>query len=751
MKILTEQELHKDLIDKFNKPISSIVFNTEELETDDKTLKGAINEVFNKDDRIKQILIGICKTKGIEISRKASLNKVISEIINKLLGYVKEQKSIKKELEESQEQNRKIVITLDDLISVDEIKIDNGEVTHEIDDDDVIIKITNGKPISKSEMKTLTKEVTDSKTSSSNEFPENIQYDKEGFTGKLSKDGESIVISGNKVSSDSITETDVRTSSTDNFESTISYNHNGYSGVLYKDGESFISNVSSTSDSKIETDARLSLTDDFPSSIPYNSEGYSGILYKNGRPIETYAGGTSNADSKIETETKTSDSDNFPETIEYSKDGYTGTLKKNGSPKINQTGTSEDSKVVTKNEIRRSEYFPERYISYNEDGYTGTLYKDGEPTLVRGNGETKIVTETRTYDTFDEPYSVSYYKDGYAGDLTLTGEMKLTNATSGKKIRETKTQSYKRFEDTILYYKQLDFGYLHKVGDIKEDIKKVTKYAEVTRYGYSGDLKETTEYSDDDGYTGTLYKDGNLQPPSGPITKTVTVTVKRIALEKYGADFYNYDRDGFKGRLKFVKYANEDEINKYLNKWLENQDDSILFNNPIDIVYTGEVTKPAVTKYSQKYKGVVSKQESITYTQEYEGTVYTILPGNKFIKTFKGEVKKDYKSYCQRYKGTVTKPGTKGVKQYIQKYEGTVTKPGTSGSIKRYIQNYRGTVTKPGTGVREYTQRYKGIVTKPGYDTRQWKQNYKGTVTKQEKTTNNYYKYNLDIKYSYKK
>lgn len=231
--------------------------------------------------------------------------------------------------------NHSHTIEINDLVSIEDITVNNGEVTYSVNGNKVTINAKNGKIIKQSNPTKYQKDISEYRTSSSNNFDSSLDYNKDEYSGKLSKDGSSYVDSGSYEPSASKQVTDYRTSSSDSFGSSVSYNSGGYTGTLTKDGSSYVSSGSyEPSSSKQVTDYSTSSSNNFSSSMSYNSGGYIGTLSKSGSSYVT-SGTYLSADTKSHGETAgweyvlhDKSSNTFPSTKNYSDKGnYSGVLQ----------------------------------------------------------------------------------------------------------------------------------------------------------------------------------------------------------------------------------------------------------------------------------------------------------------------------------------------------------------------------------------------------------------------------------------
>lgn len=199
---------------------------------------------------IKQIK-GIYYKIGNEVKRLLVKSKIDSEIkdfikytIQKLLTY---------DFVESTSQSMSNTFNFPNLISVDEVTVDNGNVTYTKKQDNVNVNVNNGtvsKSVYDSQKYSMSKE--DYRDSSSNSFASSISCSSDGYSGTLYASGSSYVSSGSYTPADSKTVTENHTASQSDIKkwngtnwvdidqvitgdtscSPITYNSGGYSGTL---------------------------------------------------------------------------------------------------------------------------------------------------------------------------------------------------------------------------------------------------------------------------------------------------------------------------------------------------------------------------------------------------------------------------------------------------------------------------------------------------------------------------------------
>lgn len=143
---------------------------------------------------------------------------------------------------ESSDQKQSQTINLpSDFDSLNSITTNNGDVSYNINDNQMDITVNNGSPTSSSVVYNADKyrkEATVSEYSDSNNFPDTTKYnDPDGYEGILNLSGSPYVVSGTYTPSSSKTiSTKEQSESPDNFPSSLSYNSDGYAGTLNKTG-----------------------------------------------------------------------------------------------------------------------------------------------------------------------------------------------------------------------------------------------------------------------------------------------------------------------------------------------------------------------------------------------------------------------------------------------------------------------------------------------------------------------------------
>ena len=197
-----------------------------------KTIKGVYIKIGND---VKRLLV--------QMKDGNQVRNFIRYTIQKILTY---------DFTESTSSSRSNTFTIDNLISVDEITVDNGKVSYTINNNKVTVNVSGGSSRSVWDSTRYSKYVTDYTTSSIDSFSSTKSYSSGGYSGTLRKSGNSYVSSGSYTPADSKVVKVIKTVSGGlkytwdgskwtsqrvniNGSNTISYNENGYSGTLKAD------------------------------------------------------------------------------------------------------------------------------------------------------------------------------------------------------------------------------------------------------------------------------------------------------------------------------------------------------------------------------------------------------------------------------------------------------------------------------------------------------------------------------------
>lgn len=156
-------------------------------------------QIGNK--KIKGIYIKV----GTEVKRLLLQGKTENQIRNFIIYSLK--KSLEYQFNESTSSSRSNTFTIDNLISIDEVTVDNGSVTYNIDGNKVTVNVSGSNSRSEYDSTKYSKSASDYKTSNNDSFPSSMGYSSDGYSGTLYKNGGSYVSSGSykpdeKVNSD---------------------------------------------------------------------------------------------------------------------------------------------------------------------------------------------------------------------------------------------------------------------------------------------------------------------------------------------------------------------------------------------------------------------------------------------------------------------------------------------------------------------------------------------------------------------
>lgn len=354
-------------------------------------------------------------------------------------------------------------------------------------------------------------------------------------------------------------------------------------------------------------------------------------------------------------------------------------------------------------------------------------------------------------------------------DRSIGSDVKIENIVFGDNLSQSQTRKVTLPTNAIIKGISVNNGMVtyHRNGGVLEVLvsngEKNSQIYDSSLYSKKIDdfvTKGTNAFSSSlsysqNGYDGTLYKDGNAYVYSGSYTPYD---------EKWVTGQYstNYDVGGYSGLLSQYVYSGS-----YVSRDVKVESDT-RSTSP-----GGSTSSlPSSISYnSGGYSGTLSKSGSV---QLISGT-YTAST-SKWVETGPESGWSEYSYMCERvsgklvwvskyvsdrsdigttrnynqdgYSGTLSRdesrakwgaPSLSGnscsnLNSTTKKREthtgiyfnGTVVKPATDTRI--YRQNYSGTVIRPESDTRVY--RYQGMVYRPASDTRIYRQNYTGTVYK---------------------
>lgn len=509
----------------------------------------------------------------------------------------------------SQNQKKSIAIP-NDFDSIRSMTVNTGKVKYTIEDNKINIEVDDGKYVDREEFFNPNMGYKNADTvvySTTNSFPDTALYDDDnGFTGDLSKVGNSVLVSGSLLPGDSKTATRVESAlDPSKFPASIPYIEGAFEGTLYKKGSPIATPENNFGTDQV-TEVYTSRSQSFPEIYKYSQNNMYGDLYKIG-PSYLYSGGIEPAVSKSAMSTVTGtfycswswngkswrsdggSSDSLPSSVYYSEGGYYGTLT--------QSSRSHSP-------------------TCSQPGYSGSSVGDHASPTVTAYG-TYVGTVTKP------EYDSRVYAQNYTGDITLAGVKKL----------------------------------------------KITKTASRTSSN-TASFPGSIPYSDGNGYSGSLFKNGPAYVISGSYTggdsQYATTTGTGYYVCSYISDGSNWVRGGIESwnLLKEVSYSSGG-YSGYLTRTYEEADacDSryTLPKNPGPSgnritrtvfargVYEGYIYANGYDTrvYQQDYIGVPYKLEddfSYTYEQNYEGRV--------------SSKETDTRIYRQNYEGTAYLGGT---------------------------------------------------------------------------------------------
>lgn len=189
-------------------------------------------------------ITGIYIKVGTVVKRLLLQGKTENQIRNFIIYSL--QKSLEYQFNESTSSSRSNTFTIDNLISIDEITVDNGSVTYSVAGNKITVNVSGGNSRSEYDSSKYSKSASDYKTSSTNSFPSSMSYSSDGYSGTLYKDGGSYVSSGEYIPSDEkyLSSEAIRvlvsyengTKVSGDIPSTYNYNKYGYSGRLQFSG-----------------------------------------------------------------------------------------------------------------------------------------------------------------------------------------------------------------------------------------------------------------------------------------------------------------------------------------------------------------------------------------------------------------------------------------------------------------------------------------------------------------------------------
>lgn len=640
--------------------------------------------------------------------------------------------------ESSPQEQTKTITLPSNFDSVSSIKVDTGNVSYDVNGNQMTITVKNGDYTSRDssiDTKAESKSANTFEYNSTNSFPTTDSYsDDDGFSGTLSKNGSSYVSSGTYTAGDSKTQTTSESSvDTTKLPSSVYYDKNGYTGTLNKSGtpiKSTTDGLYTPSDTKNVTTSKTSNTNSFPSTISYNQDGYSGTL-TGGTPY-VISGTYTAKQTKAASTTKTgTDLNSIPDSVEYSdSSNYVGTLTKDGELAIKDVETPNytTTKTVGFSQYEKPDYSPTPlgywtntevtsgvdYIKVwsidKNDWSIGWYVKDATDTKACSDW-TRIAGKSPNWNC---TYTWWNYYDNHGGNITFD----INRSTFFKSTGYAKTWVWTKVDRT---YTQTYSGTVTKAASKKTVSVNNKSYTAIS------DIPDTIPYSDGSGYTATLGKTGAYR-------------VSDVETPKYASEIVT-DRDSDKQpttKPTAVGYWVKGNSIGGLDRIYPNFRDSKVASSGWRVPKTGDPCPSGETN--------LWIRSGIGFECDYDWWDYYNNQGGD-------------SAFDVRYGDFSIMPGfatewfwTKVDRTYYQDYSGTAITPEPL-DTRIWQDNYSGSVTKPASDTRQYiyTQYYTGTVYGTSSDTRVWRQDYTGTAYKSGTVYSNYkYAYNVTITYNEK-
>ncbi|MDX8367202.1 fibronectin type III domain-containing protein [Cytobacillus sp. IB215665] len=484
------------------------------------------------------------------------------------------------------------------------------------------------------------------------------------------------------------------------------------------------------------------------------------IRVKNGDWVDREAYTDPQKYSKEVTKTETSSDETFPETISYSEDGYTGDIPKYGSVSsrvVSGEYIPEDSKYVEFEDRKWPEFLNKPWdIHYSdEDGYEGRLEVKDAQWEVNKWGEniyyfatiygtvTKPAVDTRVYE-YSQAYSGTIFKSGteyrnetYAYDVTVNYTdnanpngsadiepgIRSTDIIFEENLEQGRTKTItipnlKSIEDITV-----DNGNVEVVSIEGDQVTILVKDGNwVNREEYSNTLEKdvtatdtnstnsfssTFNYSDEEGYSGSISKNGSASANvvSGSYTAgdSKVVTTYKTNSDNNFATTTSYNSDGYTGQLS----KSGSPIEELISGTIETKSIEVLQKNKLSWVV--KKWDSIINRWFTDKRNDYEEPETIEHTTDdgYTGTLYKDRTEGDTYREYEedNDTLRIYRDYIDTfYIGEVTKDTR--VFGYKQTYSGTVTKPAVDTRVYEYVQNYSGIVTKEEVGYKNETYAY---------------------------------------------
>ena len=496
----------------------------------------------------------------------------------------------------------------------------------------------------------------------------------------------------------------------------------------------------------------------------YNTNGYTGTLNAINEPY-IISGSYTPPISKEETETRTSTSNNLPSTIYYDKSGYVGTLTGQGVTSETTRGGYWSETGHYEDRGYEQRYPADTYWVYFCDTWTHpwpcSMGQAGQYIIVWGyRWVENIVWVSDGREWVDTTYTT--YRQSYTGTVTLP-------AVDTRQWSRDYAGSASKVIDTYEYHANYT-GYI---------FNKDHKSVDIT--------PNTIEYTDRDGYKGTLYK----MPQSLKVTlKSLrnTQTQKTISNHKVYTpgyfpsatntqnydSLYNYeDPDKFYGSIRYIDKKTEFAYTEEMNHKEMNQTKTATTKEALEntLAYTdgafsgilqatGEANvisgsyTPPITKEETETRTSTSNNLPATITSNKDGYIGTLVGQGVTSETTRGGYWSETghyedRGYEQRY--VLDTYFVRFCDDWPYPYPCSM---GEAGQIiivwgYRWVENIvwvsdgREWVD---TTYTTYRQSYTGNVTKPAVDTRKWARDYSGTVSETVKFYRHFANYSGTVK-----
>lgn len=616
------------------------------------------------------------------------------------------------------ETQSKTFILPSDFISLNSIKVNSGNVSYNIKGDEIKITVSNGEatsntPFYNDKLYLLPNYIT-TIYSDSNNFANTIDYEtSDGYSGKLALTGSPYVSNGSVTPGAQMTVTTTETSSANDFPETILYEKDRFKGILNKLGsatQTLISGGSFTKQTKNGTLSLTSSTNSFPATTLYDDGNYRGNIAK---ATTLKYGVISGKETPAETKWVTGQT-----SANYNSGGYTGTLSKYI---YSTTTVPEDTKTVTLI-VNRSG------TCYNDGSSTWRACAAAEFPHIVGTANAYYYSDAEGYKGglttvyYKYGQQVDYYDSTghnthytwqrtwvFNGEVTKPGSTRTEYRYQGTVTKAaTDTRAYGNSTST---YGILSGSYT------PSDTKWVTGQtsANYNSGGYTGTLDK--------------YVSGKTYVPAQTktYTKTYTMTGRcddngRTAdwdkCSVYPGDPQNqYITDGgYSGTIRYVP-------NSYTYDQTCWETNCKGFTWTRTWTMSGTLTKPGYYEDAYAYQGYVTKSANdarfFGYTQDYSGEAVKYLKVTQALQSDINSFPNTLEYQDQNgYSGTLDKTGSvvndNGV--YEQNYTGYIYSQTIDNRVYGWSQQYQGTVSQEDIDSRVWAAEYSGDLYKGGQD-----------------------------------